>query len=90
MSSDDEDIRKLIGSRIAIARKAAGLNQEELAAAVGVHTRASARTISALRVSRYKLRTRAHTASARACRSCGNTATMRRQGATSTALSSSA
>ena len=37
MSSDDEDIRKLIGSRIAIARKAAGLNQEELAAAVGVH-----------------------------------------------------
>ena len=37
MSSDDEDIRKLIGSRIAIARKAAVLNQEELAAAVGVH-----------------------------------------------------
>ena len=34
MSSDDEDIRKLIGSRIAIARKAAGL---KLAAAVGVH-----------------------------------------------------
>lgn len=37
MSSDDEDIRKLIGSRIAIARKAAGLNQEELAAAVGAY-----------------------------------------------------
>lgn len=37
MSSDDGDIRKLIGSRIAIARKAAGMNQEELAASVGVH-----------------------------------------------------
>lgn len=35
-----------------------------------------------LRASRYKLRTRAHTARARACRSFGNTATMPRQGAT--------
>lgn len=34
---DSTETRKLIGARIAIARKAQGLNQEQLADAVGVH-----------------------------------------------------
>lgn len=34
---DDSNIRKQIGTRIAIARKARGLNQDQLAEAVSVH-----------------------------------------------------
>ena len=34
---DSDQTKKTIGSRIAIARKAKGINQDELAAAVGVH-----------------------------------------------------
>lgn len=34
---DNSDVRKLIGKRIALARNAADINQDQLAAAVGVH-----------------------------------------------------
>lgn len=34
---DNENVKRLIGSRIAIARKAAGLNQDQVAEAIGVH-----------------------------------------------------
>lgn len=34
---DTEALRKLIGSRIALARKAKGLKQNDLATALGVH-----------------------------------------------------
>ena len=34
---NEQDTKKLIGSRIALARKAAGYNQDQLADAVGVH-----------------------------------------------------
>ncbi len=34
---DNENVKRLIGSRIAIARKAASLNQDQLAESVGVH-----------------------------------------------------
>lgn len=32
-----DNLKRLIGSRISIARKAAGLNQEQVAEAIGVH-----------------------------------------------------
>ena len=34
---ESSEIRRVIGKRIAIARNAAGINQDELADAVGVH-----------------------------------------------------
>lgn len=33
----EENLRKLVGNRIALARQAAGLKQDELSVAVGVH-----------------------------------------------------
>lgn len=34
---NDENVKRLIGSRIALARKAAELNQDQVAEAIGVH-----------------------------------------------------
>ena len=34
---NDENIKRLIGSRIALARKAIGMNQDQVAEAIGVH-----------------------------------------------------
>lgn len=34
---DNENVKRLIGSRIAIARKAAGFNQDQVAESIGVH-----------------------------------------------------
>lgn len=34
---DNENVKRLIGSRIALARKAIGLNQDQVAESVGVH-----------------------------------------------------
>lgn len=37
VAMDSTEIKKMIGARIAIARKASGINQDQLAEAVGVH-----------------------------------------------------
>lgn len=48
---DSTETKKLIGARIAIARKANGFNQDQLAEAVGVHKQTISRWESGKRAS---------------------------------------